>query len=112
MQLTLKIYRNGEVEKVYTASEIDILFGTVEDLINLIDTDRLSGSRGDMDFISAVAQLLKGGFAEVKSLLKDLFPGVTDDELKRTKTKEIAQILIMVVKYSFAEMASAGNSKN
>ena len=32
------------MEKVYTADEFDIMFGTVEDLINLVDVDRLSGN--------------------------------------------------------------------
>ena len=31
MQLNLNIYRGREVEKVYTADEYDIMFGTVED---------------------------------------------------------------------------------
>lgn len=112
MELTLNIYKGREIEKVYKASEYDIMFGTVEDLINLIDTDKLTGNVSDTDFISAVVVLLKGGFEQVKSLFKELFPGVTDEELKRVKMKDIAKILISVLKYGFAEMAGASKGKN
>ncbi len=112
MQLNLNIYKGKMVEKVYTADEFDIMFGTVEDLINLIDVDRLSGNVTDTDFIGAVATLLKGGFGQVKTLLKELFPDVTDEELKRTKMKEVLAILVQVLKYGFTEMAAAGNAKN
>lgn len=112
MQLNLNIYRGKHIEKVYTANEFDIMFGTVEDLINLIDIDKMTGDVSDIDFISAVAVLLKGGIGQIKSLLKELFPDVTDDELKRTKIKDVASILIDVLKYGFAEMSGAASSKN
>lgn len=112
MQLNLNIYKGKEIEKVYTADEYDIMFGTVEDLINLIDIDRLTGNMTDTDFVGAIAVLLKGGLEQVKSLLKELFPEVTDDELKRTKMKDVMHILVDVLKYGFAEMTGAGNSKN
>lgn len=112
MQLNLNIYRGRNIEKVYTANEFDIMFGTVEDLIDLIDADRLSGNVSDTDFIAAVVVLLKGGFDQVKSLLKELFPEVTDDELKRTKMKDIVHILVSVLKYGFAEMTGASSAKN
>lgn len=112
MQLNLNIYKGKTIEKVHTANEFDIMFGTVEDLINLIDTDRLTGNVTDTDFIGAVAVLLKGGFGQVKSLLKELFPEVTDEELKRTKMKEVMHILVDVLKYGITEMTGASSSKN
>ena len=112
MHLVLNIYSGKTVEKVYTADEFDIMFGTVEDLINLVDVDRLSGNVTDTDFIGAVAVLLKGGFRQVKTLLKELFPDVTDEELKRAKMKEVLAVLVQVLKYGFSEMAESRNAKN
>ncbi len=111
MQLNLNIYNGREVEKVYTANEFDIMFGTVEDLIELIDVDKFSGGATDLDFITAIATLLKGGMEQVKSLLKELFPEVTEEELKRTKVREVLEILMQVLKYGFSNMAGAGGSK-
>ena len=112
MQLNLNIYRGREIEKVYTADEYDIMFGTVEDLINLIDVDSLTGGKTDADFVGAVAALLKGGISSVRSLLKEIFPEVTDDELKRVKMKDVVAILVNGLKYGFVNMSGASNSKN
>lgn len=112
MELTLKIYKGRDIEKVYTANEFDIMFGTVEDLINLIDVDNLMGGKSDADFVWAVAALLKGGFGEVRSLLKEIFPEVTDDELKRVKMKDVVTIITNVLKYGFINMKGASKSKN
>ena len=112
MQLNLNIYRGREIEKVYTADEYDIMFGTVEDLINLIDVDSLTGGKTDADFVGAVAALLKGGISSVRSLLKEIFPEVTDDELKRVKMKDVVATLVNVLKYGFVNMSGASNSKN
>lgn len=112
MQLNLNIYRGREIEKVYTADEYDIMFGTVEDLINLIDVDSLTGGKSDADFVGAIAALLKGGMGEVRSLIKEIFPEVTDEELKRVKMKDVVAILVNVLKYGFVNMSGASNSKN
>lgn len=112
MQLNLNIYRGREIEKVYTANEFDIMFGTVEDLVNLIDVDSLSGGKSDIDFIGAAFALLKGGVGEIRSLLKEIFPEVTDDELKRTKMKDVVAIIADVLKYGFVNMSGASSSKN
>lgn len=112
MQLNLNIYKGRQIEKVYIANEFDIMFGTVEDLVDLIDTDRLTGEVTDTDFIGAVAVLLKGGLGRVKNLMFELFPELTEEELRRTKTREIIGILAQVLKYGFAGMAGAANSKN
>lgn len=112
MQLNLNIYKGKTIEKVHTANEFDIMFGTVEDLIALIDTDKLSGDVTDTDFIAAVAVLLKGGFGQVKNLIFELFPDVTEEELRRTKMKDVLGILVDVLKYGFSEMAGARTSKN
>lgn len=112
MQLNLNIYRGREIEKAYTANEYDIMFGTVEDLINLIDVDSLTGGKTDADFVGAVAALLKGGISSVRSLLKEIFPDVTDEELKRVKMKDVVAILVNVLKYGFVNMSGASNSKN
>ena len=112
MQLNLNIYRGREVEKVYTADEYDILFGTVEDLVNLIDVDSLTGGKTDADFVGAVAALLKGGIGSVRSLLKEIFPDVTDEELKRVKMRDVVNILVNVLKYGFINMKGASSAKN
>lgn len=101
MELTLNIYKGREIEKTYTADSYDIMFGTVEDIIKLIDLDALTKSTDNADFVRAVGNLIVKGFDELKPLLMDIFPELTEDELRRTRVKEIVPLVMDVVKYSF-----------
>lgn len=40
----------------------------------------------------------------VKNLLKDIFDGLTDEELKNVKVSEIASVLIDVVKFTIQQL--------
>lgn len=112
MELKLNIYKGREVEKTYTADEFDIMFGTVEDLIQLIDFDTFGDEVNDTQFAVAAGKMVYGAFSQVKTLLKEIFPELTDEELKRVKVKEILPLLINLVKFSFAEIAQVGKGKN
>ena len=71
-----------KVEKVYTAETYDLMFGTVEDIINIVDVDKLNDQ-------IAVAGMVMKCWGQLKPFIKDVFIGVTDDELKRVKVKEL-----------------------
>lgn len=108
MELRLNIYRNnGEIEKTYVASEFDLMWGTIEDLTNAIDFDKLDDN-------VAIGRMILGVLPQIKPLLKQIFPGVTDSEIRMTKTKELIPIFINAFTYAFSEISSlgAGNSGN
>lgn len=109
MQLTLNIYDAGKVAKTYTANEFDLMFGTVEDIIALVDLDAFSDGATDAALIAAAAKIVVKGFDHVKDLLKEVFVGVTDEELRKCKTLEVARTLVQIVKYSLTEIAGIGN---
>lgn len=112
MQLTLNVYEAGAVTKTYTANEFDLMFGTVEDVIALIDLDAFSDGATDSALIMAATKVVVKGFDQVKDLLKEVFPGVTDEELRKTKIKEVAPLLVQIIKYSLTEIAGIGKGKN
>lgn len=112
MEIKLNIYNGKEIEKTYTVNEFDIMFGTIEDLINVLDVDKLTGAKDDTALLGAVAGLLKDGIGQIKDLLKQVFPGLTDAELKRTKSKELVRCIVDIVKFSFAEITGVATSKN
>ena len=89
MILKLNIYNKKNITKTYTAESYDIMFGTVEDLLNLIDLEKFNNSKNDMEFIKVVTEAVVKGFDIIKPLLKDIFEGLTDDELRNTKISEI-----------------------
>ena len=111
MELKLNIYNGRKVEKTYTAETYDLMFGTVEDLLSVIDLDNLK-TGSDTEIIKLVGNVVAKSMDVIKPLLKDVFEGLTDDELRKTKVKEIAVALIEVVKFSIAQIGKGTGSKN
>ena len=94
MELKLNIYKNQqEVEKTYTVDTYDLLFGTIDDFANVLDLHALTGNKGSIAAAQAVYNLVSGGMNMLKPLLKDIFPGLTDDELRRVKAKELIPVV-------------------
>lgn len=94
MTLTLNIYsaeKKNEVEKTYTAESYDLMLGTVEDLMQVIDVDKMTDN-------IEITRMVISGFGLLKPFIKDIFTGVTDDELKRVKVKELVPLFIDVFK--------------
>ena len=111
MDLKLNIYEKRKIVKTYTAETYDLMFGTVEDLIDLIDLDKLDKGT-DAEIIKLVGNMLMKGINIFKPLLKDIFEGLTDDELKNAKVSEIATALVEVVKFSVLQIKQGSNGKN
>ena len=113
MELKLNIYKNSkEVEKTYTSNDCDIMFGTCENIIGLMDFDFLLDDNSDNEkLISTVTKMVRGSLNEVKNLLKEIFPGVTDDELKHTKVRELVSLVVDIVKFTFTGIADVGKKK-
>lgn len=113
MELKLNIYNNSkEIEKTYTSNDCDIMFGTCENIISLIDFDfLLDDDANNEKLISTVTKIVRGSLNEVKNLLKEVFPEVTDDELKHTKVKELVSLVVDIVKFTFTGIADVGKKK-
>ena len=102
--LRLNIYNGKTIEKTYVAEEIDIMFGTVEDLLDVIDFDNLSDEK---EVVKVVIKTLNN----LKPFLKQIFDGLTDEEIKRTKVKELVPLFVDIVTYTMEEL-KALMSKN
>lgn len=111
MQLKLNIYNKRNIEKTYTAETYDIMFGTVEDLLNLIDLDKLNG-KNDIEFIQAAVDVVINGIGIIKPLLQDIFEGLTDDELRNTKVSEVASVLVTIIKFTISQISKGNTEKN
>lgn len=92
--LSLNVYSaedKNKVEKVYTSESYDLMLGTVEDLMQLIDVDAMADNR-------AITRMVVRGYSKLKPFIKDIFTGVTDEELQRVKVKELVPVFIGVFK--------------
>lgn len=105
MEFKLNIYKNQrEIEKTYIADTYDIMFGTVEDLVNLLDMEALRGKNGNESLMDAIANIVTGSKELLRPLLKDVFPGLTDDELRHTKAKEVLAVVAGLAGFSLDEL--------
>lgn len=111
MEIKLPIYEKKQVVKTYRAETYDIMFGTVEDLIGVLDFDKFTSGK-DEDLIKGVALAIPKAFGLVKPLLKDIFEGLTDEEIKNCRMSDIIVALAAIIKFSVAQIVQSINSKN
>ena len=103
--ITLDIYKDKKVEKTYSVDSYDLMYGTVEDFVSIIDFDKV-------DDKNELAKMVVNGFGKLKPLLKDVFPEITDDELKRTKVSDLVSCIMQIassVADSLGHLGKAGN---
>ena len=105
--LYLNIYsaeNKKDIDKTYTCESYDLMLGTVEDLMQMFDVDAMTDNL-------AVTRMVAKSYAKLKPFIKDIFTGVTDEELKRVKVKELIPTFIDVFKsiVEDLEIIKAGN---
>ena len=94
MELKLNIYNGKVIEKTYITDTYDLMYGTIEDVLNVIDLDKIDKS---VELGKMIIRLLP----LINPFLKDVFNGLTDEELRRTKVKEVKQIFEKIFSYGF-----------
>lgn len=100
MKMKLNIYKNQrEIDKTYEADTYDLMWGTVDDVLSLFDFDNL---KDNVEIVKVIVKSINS----FKPLMKDIFEGLTDEELRRTKTKEIVPIVIAVAKEAYEQMGA------
>ena len=109
--MKLNIYSEKKIVKTYEADTYDLMFGTVEDVAKAINLDALKTGE-DVEIIKMAGNLVLSSMDTVKDLLKDIFDGLTDEEIKNTKVQEIAVVLVDVVKFTIGQLNLLPHSKN
>ena len=112
MNFVLNIYEKKKVVKTYETDSYDLMFGTLEDFLNVIDEKIFSDDVSNIDFAKFGLTAIKSCLNEVKPLLFDVFEGLTEEELRKTKTSELIGVVYAIAKYSFAEINGIGSGKN
>ena len=111
MELRLNIYNKREIEKTYTNDTYYLMFGTVEDFLELVKIDEMK-TGSDAEIVMLVGKAIPKGMDTIKALLRDVFEGITDEELKNTRVKDITRVLVDIVKSSITEIGKGINVKN
>lgn len=110
MELRLNIYSRErdekgkrKIAKVYKTDSYELLYGTVEDILNLFDM-------ADLKNEDEIINIIKDAKNQVNDLLKDIFIGLKDEELRNTNFDEIVIVIMNVLKSSLKEII--GKAKN
>lgn len=108
--MKLDIYDHKTVVKTYETDTYEIMFGTVEDLINAAKLDTIEKG-SDTEIVVAATNLVTTSMDTVKDLLKDIFEGLTDDEIKRTRVSDIVNVIVEVILYAVGQISVFGGNK-
>ena len=106
--LTLNIYGRGEekntVVKKYTAEGYDLPLGVITDICDIVDADNMTDEK-------AIAIAAVKGVRLISPVLKDVFPGVTDEEIRNVKTKELITLFVQLAREAIGsfEILKKGN---
>lgn len=106
--IRLNIYKDGQVEKAYETDTGRILYGTIEDLAEVIDPDRIGEKAdGKLELGKSIIKALP----LIRPMLKEVFPGITDEEIRRTDLKELIHVVTELIKYETDQLLSIGDSE-
>ena len=108
--MKLDIYDHKTVVKTYETDTYEIMFGTVEDLINAAKLDTIENG-SDAEIVVAATNLVTTSMDTVKDLLKDIFEGITDDEIKHTRVSDIVNVIVEVILYAVGQISVFGGNK-
>lgn len=104
--MKLNVYKNQkEIEKTYEVDEYDIMYGTIQDILEVLD-DGLENMKDNDQLL----KLITANRKKLEDLLLDIFgaEGLTEEELRRTKLKELVPVFIDL----FAYVQNSFKSKN
>lgn len=90
--IELNVYKKGskkDIAKTHTVDGYELMLGTVEDFMNIIDVDKLG------DSIEATKMVMKC-YKQIAPLLKDIFPELTDEDLRNVKATEVVKCIKQV----------------
>ena len=93
-EITLNIYDKGnkkEPAKVLKAEGYDLMLGTIEDFMGIIDLDKLDDNK-------ELAKMVVKGYDQLKPLLKDIFTDMTDEDFRGVKIADLVLTIVDVGK--------------
>lgn len=109
--MKLNIYEKKAVKKTYEVDTYELMWGVVEDVADAIKIDEMrSGSNEEV--MKLAVNLVITAKDTVNDLMKDIFEGLTDDELRHTRVSEIANVLVDVVMFTIKQLNKGNSSKN
>ncbi|WP_458397871.1 hypothetical protein [Anaerotignum sp.] len=103
--MKLNVYKNQkEIEKTYEVKSYDLMYGTVEDALAIFD------EIDDLTDNMKIFQVIQKNRTKLNDLLQDIFPELTEDELRRIKLKELVPLFMEL--FYYVRDSFGGSEKN
>ena len=104
--MKLNIYSGKNIVKTYEVDNYDLTYGVIEDVVEIIDGKDLENKN---DLINVAID----SFHLLRPLLKEVFDGLTDDELRTVKIRELIVVIVELIKASITNLKMiTGNDVN
>jgi hypothetical protein len=91
--------------KECTAQTVDVKFGQVAAIMELLDVESVEDSVQMM-------RMIKKAWKQLVRILSKIFPDMEDDDWNNVSLKELLPVLILILRDSFKEMMAIPKSKN
>lgn len=111
MRLFINVYEKDEnkviqIKKQCEAQAIDLEFGTVRKLMELINVEQIEDT-------TALIKTIYSAWDEITEVLGDIFPDMEPGDWEHVKLKELIPTVVDVLKYSMMEiMGIPSDGKN
>lgn len=110
--MKITIYEQKKAIKTYEADVTDLPFGVMEDLSEAFNFDKLlTGTEEER--ATAVIDFMKNSSRAAYELLHEIFPEITDAEIRHANISDIAEVLVDALAFSTEELLNGiKRSKN
>ena len=106
MNIKLNVYDgSGGVVKTCEARMIDLEFGTIRSLMELLNVESI-------DDTANLLKTIYRAWDELTGILDQCFPDMNYSDWEHVKLKELVPIVIDILKYSFGEILTIPQEKN
>ena len=113
MNLKLNVYNGKEIEKTYTCEDFNLETGVCEDILKEVDIDSiLTDNVSDTELSVMLMKIVIKNYDKFKHFIKMIFEGITDDEIRRTKIKDVGGLVVKIIMFTIQELFEVGASKN
>lgn len=106
MELKINVYdEDDNIVKTCTAEVIDIKFGQVSAILELIDLEEIDDSY-------KLLKTVRKAWDQLKRILSRIFPDMTENDWEFVSMKELLPVIVITLKNSAIEMLRIPKSKN
>lgn len=107
-KITLDIYDKNDktkVKKTLEAEGYDLMMGTIDDFVNIIDLDKINDKQ-------EVAKMAAKGYKQLKPLIMDIFPELQDEDYRSIKLTDLIRLIVQIGTSIVESMDLLKSSKN